>query len=98
MIALLLPSMTLSGHADNAPVVGTLITHPLNATFQAVQTEDHHYFSIEADGTHRLDPVCSADQAFVVGEESFLVARRKHSGLVATYVVPFVTFDGPAIP
>ena len=96
MIALILSTVTIPGNADGAPVVGTLITHPLNPKFQAVRTEGNLYFSIAENGAYRLDPACSADQAFVVGKESFLVARRGVFGV--TYVIPFVTFDGPAIP
>lgn len=97
MIAILPKDPTKAG-ADHA-FVGELVDHP-NPAFKAVKLTDGLFLTVTPTGDFRHDPasdtVAGPWQAFVVGKTGcFLVARR---GGTNDYLVPFETFDGPAIP
>lgn len=89
-IAVLYPNDT-----HNKAALGTLIVHPLNPAFKAVQV-GVQFLSVDPQGRVYLDPACSAWQAFQLGENGqFLIAGRDNGN---TFVLGFVAYSGPAVP
>lgn len=90
-IAILYPD-----NAKNKATLGTLVVHPLNAAFKAVQLVNGHWLSVDPDGRVYADPAVSAWQAFQLGTGGdFLIAGRDNGH---TFVLGFVAYDGPAVP
>lgn len=97
MIAIPPKDPTKTG-ADRA-LIGELVDHP-NPAFKAVKLSDGLFLTVTPEGEIRHDPhadtVAGPWQAFAVGKTGcFLIARR---GGTQDYMLPFETFDGPAIP
>jgi hypothetical protein len=98
-IAVWLPSSAASAY-DGA-LVGTLEPHPLNPAFKAVKLTNGNALTVTPQGTLRLNtPDDAWDkaqgwQAFQVSTSgSFLIAGRDG----VPFMLPYVTFDGPAFP